>query len=180
MHHKTRILLQELCVFLLFFVMCINSANAIYVYRYEQERDTWCWAASAQMIGHTLGRTVTQSQIVEYVKGSVCDGGADIFQASQAVDYATLQYSTVHGKFLTFSDVIAELSSGDPFYVSIGWNSGSGGHAVVASGYSSTSRTVTLIDPWYDAETAAYPYDSMISSCTFQTGTGYWRNTITV
>ena len=38
MHHKTRILLQELCVFLLFFVMCINSANSIYVYRYEQER----------------------------------------------------------------------------------------------------------------------------------------------
>lgn len=29
----------------------ITSANAVYVYRYQQEQTNWCWAASAQMMG---------------------------------------------------------------------------------------------------------------------------------
>jgi hypothetical protein len=51
----------------------ITSANAVYVYRYQQEQTNWCWAASAQMIGHTMGRDVTQSAIVDYVLGTIAN-----------------------------------------------------------------------------------------------------------
>lgn len=54
----------------------ITSANAVYVYRYQQEQTHWCWAASAQMIGHTLGRQVTQTDIVTQVKGMDINDGA--------------------------------------------------------------------------------------------------------
>lgn len=162
------------------FVMFISSASAIYVYRYEQEQSNWCWAASAQMIGHTLGRNVSQSSIVQYVKGTVANvGSGDILDASKAVDYATLRYSTVRGSALSFTAAKSELDAGEPFYISIGWTDGTG-HAVVGAGYSISGNTLTVVDPAVGCGTKAFSYNSMITQCNFQSGVGTWRNTITV
>ena len=75
----------------------ITSANAVYVYRYQQEKTQWCWAASAQMIGHTLGRQVTQTDIVTQVKGMDINDGATDTEMKNAVTYATPSYDHLHG-----------------------------------------------------------------------------------
>ena len=160
----------------------ITSANAVYVYRYQQEQTNWCWAASAQMIGHTMGRNVTQSAIVDYVMGTVANiGSGNIENASKAVNYATLRNTTIRGAALSFAASKAELDSGEPFYISIGWkDKDGGGHAVVAAGYNTSASTLTVVDPAPKCGTKAYSYNSMITGCVFQSGTGKWRNSITI
>lgn len=161
-------------------ILLSTSAQAIYVHRYEQKYSQWCWAASAQMIGHTMGRDVTQSAIVEFVKGAAENApAADIYEASRAVDYATLLYSTAHFSPLTYASAQAELSAGEPFYVRIGWDS-KDGHAVVASGYNLSAGTITIVDPAVECGTKAFSYSAMVSGCTFQSGTGTWTHTVTI
>lgn len=166
-------------IMMVFLGIFTSSANAIYVHRYEQEKSQWCWAASAQMIGHTLGRTVSQRDIVDYTKGTVANIPADIWDASKAVDYATLRYSEVRGAPLTYTDAKSELDDGEPFYISIGWKNGSG-HAVVVSGYNTNADTLAVVDPAHGCGLKSFSYDSMITECRFQSGVGTWRNTITV
>ena len=167
--------LVSLCLATVFII----NANAIYVYRYEQEMSNWCWAASAQMIGHTKGRNVSQSAIVEYVMGSSVNVGANIDQCKQAVDYATLIYSTIAGSAIPYANAKSELDDGEPIFIRIQWNSG-GGHAVVASGYNLSAGTITIVDPAVGCGTQAYLYRTMVSNCQFESGTGKWQNTITI
>lgn len=78
----------------------ITSANAVYVYRYQQEKTQWCWAASAQMIGHTLGRQVTQTDIVTQVKGMDINDGANDTEMKMLLHtqrFATPSYDHLHG-----------------------------------------------------------------------------------
>ncbi len=161
-------------------ILLSSSAQAIYVHRYEQKYSHWCWAACAQMIGHTVGRDVPQSAIVEFVKG-VAENvpAADIYESSRAVDYATLLYSTAHTSPLTYADALAELGAGEPIYIRIGWNS-NGGHSVVASGFNSSAGTITVVDPAAGCGTKSFSYSAMVSTCTFQSGTGKWTHTVTI
>ena len=78
----------------------ITSANAVYLYRYQQEKTQWCWAASAQMIGHTLGRQVTQTDIVTQVKGMDINDGANDTEIKMLLHtqrFATPSYDHLHG-----------------------------------------------------------------------------------
>ena len=94
----------------------ITSANAVYVYRYQQEQTNWCWAASAQMIGHTMGRDVTQSAIVDYVLGTIANvTSGDIENEEKAVNYATLRNTTLRRSALSFAATKSELDTGEPF-----------------------------------------------------------------
>jgi hypothetical protein len=161
----------------------ITSANAVYVYRYQQEKTQWCWAASAQMIGHTLGRQVTQTDIVTQVKGMDINDGANDTEMKNAVTYATLRNSVLRSSAWPFASATNELSTGEPFLIKLTWYKNSepnGAHAVVASGYNITSGTLTVVDPWYGCGTKAFDYNSMITNCKFQSGTGKWTATIYV
>ena len=129
-----------------------------------------------------MGRNVTQSAIVDYVMGTVANiGSGNIENASKAVNYATLRNTTIRGAALSFAASKAELDSGEPFYISIGWkDKDGGGHAVVAAGYNTSASTLTVVDPAPKCGTKAYSYNSMITGCVFQSGTGKWRNSITI
>ena len=158
----------------------INSANAIYVHRYQQEQSKWCWAASAQMMGHTMGRDVTQSAIVDYVLGTVANvSSGDIENEKKAVNYATLRNTTLRRSALSFAASKSELDSGEPIYIQIIWDAG-GAHAVVVSGYNVSANTLTVVDPWTGCGTKEFSYNSMITGCDFQSGSGKWSNSITI
>ena len=133
----------------------INSANAIYVHRYQQEQSKWCWAASAQMMGHTMGRDVTQSAIVDYVLGTVANvSSGDIENEKKAVNYATLRNTTLRRSALSFAASKSELDV--------------------------SANTLTVVDPWTGCGTKAFSYNSMITGCDFQSGSGKWSNSITI
>lgn len=98
----------------------ITSANAVYVYRYQQEQTNWCWAASAQMMGHTMGRDVTQSAIVDYVLGTIANvTSGDIENEKKAVNYATLRNTTLRRSALSFAATKSELDTGEPIYIQL-------------------------------------------------------------
>lgn len=161
-------------------IMLSTSARAFKVTRHEQENTNWCWAASAQMMGEAVGRYVTQSAIVDYVKGTVANvPAADIFDEGRAVDYATLRYSTIHRTPLTFAAAMSELGAEEPIFVRIEWRPRNG-HAVVASGYNLSVGTITIVDPAEGCGIKAFPYRTMVSGCTFQSGTGKWTDSITI
>lgn len=158
----------------------ITSANAVYVYRYQQEQTNWCWAASAQMMGHTMGRDVTQSAIVDYVLGTIANvTSGDIENEKKAVNYATLRNTTLRRSALSFAATKSELDTGEPIYIQLAWNVG-GAHAVVVSGYNTSAGTLTIVDPAKGCGTKSFSYNSMITGCTFQSGTGKWSNSITI
>lgn len=161
-------------------ILLSMSAQALYVRRCEQENSSWCWAASAQMMGIAVGRNVTQSAIVDYVKGTTANvPAADIFDESRAVDYATLRYSTIHRTPIIYAAAKSELDADDPIFVRIEWDSRNG-HAVVASGYNLSAGTITIVDPAVGCGIKAFSYSAMVSGCTFQSGTGKWTDTITI
>ena len=52
----------------------ITSANAVYVYRYQQEQTNWCWAASAEnSVRYEMKNPRTQKSAVNKIKGTTRD-----------------------------------------------------------------------------------------------------------
>ena len=63
---------RSLTAMVLLLSCMLTSASASTVIRREQEQKKWCWAACAQMVGHTItGRLFSQSDICKYVKGGI-------------------------------------------------------------------------------------------------------------
>ena len=97
----------------------------------------------------------------------------------KAVNYATLRNTTLRRSALSFAATKSELDTGEPIYIQLAWNVG-GAHAVVVSGYNTSAGTLTIVDPAKGCGTKSFSYNSMITGCTFQSGTGKWSNSITI
>lgn len=130
--------------------------------------------------GTHQGRDVTQSAIVDYVLGTIANvTSGDIENEKKAVNYATLRNTTLRRSALSFAATKSELDTGEPIYIQLAWNVG-GAHAVVVSGYNTSAGTLTIVDPAKGCGTKSFSYNSMITGCTFQSGTGKWSNSITI
>jgi hypothetical protein len=140
-----------------------NSFNFVYA---EQKNTKWCWAACIQMILNYYGVEITQSQVVYRTFGANTGGNlpnwaGDIYSIHANLNNWNIDNS---GKKYVVSAacyrgapnkdwLIEELSNGYPVF--IGYNTGSGGHAVLITACTylfkngqSEIQTLTVRDPW--------------------------------
>lgn len=52
--------------------------------------------------------------------------------------------------------------------------------AVLMQSLYTSAGTLTIVDPAKGCGTKSFSYNSMITGCTFQSGTGKWSNSITI
>ncbi len=112
-----------------------------------QEKAQWCWAASIQMVLNYYDIDITQRQIVERTYGKDVFGDLPDWAASIETIHSNLNNWSVDNKGKTYI-VNAQFGAGapEPFFlieelshqrpVIIGYQSESGGHAVVVTALS--------------------------------------------
>jgi hypothetical protein len=105
------------------------------------------------------------------------DGNAaDVCTGIGYITHGTV--STSWGSTLSIATHYAEIDSGQPVAVRMGWTGG-GGHWLVASGYEDRNTSIpelVLVDPWQNTPTRAYPYSALTTVCAIGTGTGTYTH----
>ena len=154
--------------------MATGYVRQLSVIRHKQEKSYWCWAASAQMVGHYITKSAkTQSAIVKNVKGSVVNDGASDSELKKAVQYAVGSKYTVSTNnivpLVTFVNYI--YSRKHPAVMKVLWTNNKA-HAVVIAGVNSNNNTLYVIDPWESVTNRWMNYNSMCNGTTFGSGTG--------
>ncbi|MEZ4631822.1 MAG: papain-like cysteine protease family protein [Deinococcales bacterium] len=117
-----------------------------------QEQSNWCWAAVSQMVLAWHGYEVSQSSLVQEIKGRVIDRPASAAEIISVVSNRPTRYGsfTQAGRLAKVLDIIEELDAGNPLIV------GFEGHAYVMTAivYQKddyqriTPLGVYLRDPW--------------------------------
>jgi len=153
------------------------AANPLGVRRFEQEKDQWCWAACMQMVGTYMTRNnYSQTTIVDEVKGAIVNEGAQTSEVASGLTNIWRLSASINTS-LTFDLCQAHILNSRPFVMFVRWNTGHA-HFIVCDGYSTSAKTIHVIDPWYGCGATYVSYADAISSCKFQTGTGRWTHTV--
>ncbi|PWM42882.1 MAG: hypothetical protein DBX47_07715 [Clostridiales bacterium] len=161
-----------------------------------QEQNLWCWAACAQMTGRTYvpASTITQSNIVQHIKGNTNNQAASIVETATASTFATNNTVNFSGSVstLTEQNLRIQLNSGNIVTIALGFYPGSGttrngGHVVVVYGYQISSTGVlsylirdpwpTVSDPW-PAPNPGQSYTRTYAQLINTAGTRRWDQTI--
>lgn len=179
-NNRKKALKVSFCALIVLVSTCVCAfAIELSVTRYQQEKDNWCWAASAQMIGkYKTGTAKTQSAIVTHVKGSTVNSGANTAEVQKALKYTTGKSTVYLEGVVGFGVLQGHLQNGDPPYLSLVWNSG-GGHGVVCSGTRTNNgeQQIRVIDPWYNKGIKYFSYNGAKNGTQFQSGYGSWVRT---
>lgn len=149
--------------------------------RQEQQNTNWCWAASSVMVGrYDTTSILTQSQIVQAVKGAIINTGGSGAEEARAIRIASgnVKTATSIERVISFNQVVSNIDNRHPFIIRMEWNSG-GRHAVVCGGYSLSSNAMRVIDPAPGVTSREYNYNSMIRGTTIGSGTGRYFATVT-
>lgn len=153
-----------------------------------QEKDQWCWAASALMAAKTYGATnKTQSDIVKYTVGSTLNVGVDFAEVVGAANYAC-NFQAIHclNGVLTQDELILELNYGNPVIISRGWypnnDQREGGHDTVIYGYYASNNTYQFMirDPLPVNTGRSYSrtYAEILDGRSTNVDTGRWERSI--
>ena len=160
------------------------QSTRIMIDRQAQEQTKWCWAACADMVGEYAydnpNFTITQSRIVELVKGYVVNVTASIEETVGALFRATNQ--TIIGSYtdidyFSYYDVVSEIDSNQLFIIRIGWEQG-GGHFVVGSGYDHVLNEIFIVNPKPESECKYYEYIELVRGTKITGVKGSWTDTI--
>ena len=109
-----------------------------------QQTDSWCWAASEQMVLATYGFQYSQAEIVTATYGAVVDSGGTAQQIQAGlISLGGLPAQVVSGP-LTFQQIQTLISQGTPVIVQYESPYLNEGHFVVIYGYTSDGNL--LID----------------------------------
>lgn len=143
-----------------------KAVTTLQVPYYKQEKSNWCWAATSRMTGKYLypASSVSQTQIVQHVKGSVVNRPATVYETVDATEYVTndaINFAEVRAP-LSFASVKTYINAGIPIQPLV--NDGSSGHYYVIYGYNETSsgNYLYLVDPW-DAYGKYVSYDDFLN-----------------
>lgn len=145
-------------------VVAYADSNSLSIYAYQQEEDSWCWAACMQSVLEYYGDSESQSDIVTTAFGEPINWGASLWNVLDTYYsygyYAESQYSA-----LDFNEVVAEIDSGRPIHTSSGY------HARLIIGYYTygDSEYVEYIEP-ENGSIGLMEYDEYVSS--------FWSETI--
>ncbi len=148
----------------------------ILIERVQQRYNQWCWAACSEMVGtYTINNaTITQTDIVKKIHGSLLDKSGTASDVVNAIKYAsnyTKNPTSLLGS-LSYSQVVDKLDANHPIVIGILWNGG-GGHMVVCSGYDKNTKKVQIIDPWKNCATNYYSFQEICLGVELQSGSGY-------
>ncbi len=137
---------------------CVPPANvSLNVPLYPQELTNWCWAASGQMVLKQLGIETTQcAEAQDEFSGLTCcpsDSASDGCDEGgwPQFDKFNLIYRRTNSKALSLSELKKQLGCAkQPVAFSWRWIDNSGGHMMVAIGYSNVNGEdlVEVNDPW--------------------------------
>ena len=155
------------------------TAYTMNVTKYAQEKTNWCWVACAKMIGAYYGRLYAQSDICQYVKGSVVNQTASLSEVTSAINYASNR-SVMQAGVAKLDAFINEARNNRPSVLRIGWNSG-GGHVYVVRGAQEEMGPALgglfVIDPISGRANAFYEYSKLVNGTTLASGTGKYTHT---
>ena len=129
-------------------VQAASSRTTLPVPIYQQEKTNWCWAAAARMAGvyKYWTTSVTQSEIVGFIKGSSnINEPGDIFETAESITYVTKGlYSALTAGQWPMSNIEHSIDNDYPVVPLV--NDGNTGHYYVICGYNSSK--IVLNDPW--------------------------------
>lgn len=154
--------------------------------RRRQQKDLWCWIASAEMIGKYVNpsSTLTQGEVATRIAGlGLLDEpnfSALFPAAAKAVEmFGGDKITGVHiyGRAMPYMYTIENIEAQRPLLAYLSWDLLSG-HDVVISGYSVIDESIRVIDPWEDVPTQFVPYDDALAGYQFGTGYGKYANAI--
>lgn len=139
---------------------------------HAQEKNNWCWCASAQMVLEFYGHTYTQTEIAQwavggqdianYLYGSTdanMHGDDEILAHYGDIESTGLAYA------ISYSTLSGEMEHTRPVIIRWGWDS-EGGHILVIRGADSEDE-VYLNDPWYGQSINTYSWVCRGSSHTW-------------
>lgn len=154
--------------------------------RFFQQKSNWCWAAGALMSASTVVvTTVTQSDIVQSVKGNTDNNTASVSEICSAASFASnheLTYSA-QGVLSEFK-IINELSEGNPVLITRGWylsdGTRNGGHVTIIYGY--YQGEFFIRDPWPVSSGDSYTrtYAEIVNGRSSGVDTGKLENCIII
>lgn len=173
---------RSLTAMVLLLSCMLTSASASTVIRREQEQKKWCWAACAQMVGHTItGRLFSQSDICKYVKGGIINDVATIDELASAILLTSRRNPTIYNSEIYWLKTLDEVKS-DPLTIRIQWDIG-GGHFVVISnaGYDAAKGgMIEIVDPAENTRPEKYNYDAVVNGTRIQSGKGRWTHSVMI
>jgi glucan-binding YG repeat protein len=145
----------------------------ILIQRQAQEKSNWCWAACSAMVGkYYTNSSITQSDIVKFIKGDTYNRSGQPEEIVDAIRYASK--NTKNPKFiseyLNYSEVVEKIDENHPFVIGVRRDINGykiGGHAIVCAGYDKLHSTVRIIDPWGLTETKYYAYFDILHNYEF-------------
>lgn len=165
--------------------MSTSDRTALYITRYAQEKDNWCWAACAKMLGKAIrGIAYSQESIVIHVQGSPLDVGVFNPGMKSAIQYAVGSNYSVSIRSVTAYNTLKNMicSSRRPFSIKVCW-SGTALQAhyyVVDGANSGSTQELRLVDPWGTVSTKWYSYSALVNGTTLTSGTGSYTDTFLV
>lgn len=141
----------------------------------KQEKSNWCWAACTQAILSYNNKTVSQSDIVTYVKGSDSDVGGNTSNIADALNHFldVTTYKSHTGNTKTYSTMVTKIKNSKPIVLAGHYTLNSGAtsdHAVVCYGYNSqNSKELKL----YIKSPTTSGAKSLTFVCSSETATSY-------
>lgn len=125
------------------------SAGDLFVTPVRQAMSNWCWAACDVMAGdyEVQGSARSQSDVVQYIHGSIVNKGATISQIAEGAEYVTYHYASYYGAVTTFSlDTFKYFINdlGNPVIAVIVWfdtdDTVIGAHALLVCGHNTSGN----------------------------------------
>lgn len=156
------------------------------IVRRKQEKNHWCWAASAEMIGkyRNPASTKTQGNIVSNFYIGEFDIGGLTIQMPAALEYVgenKIKGTKINRAPLDFNKTKSSIDNDEPFVGVLVWsNSGliPNGHMVAMTGYAEKTREIKIVDPWENTPTGFVPYDKAVAEYAFETGLGTYTDSV--
>lgn len=158
---KVILLSSVFCMMVMASVIVCNAGTLV-ISQVTQERDRWCWAACAEMVGRWNYGSHSQSDIVSYVKGSVVNEYGNIDEATLGTAYASnFDGEFINGgKFVESSVKYIINTWNEPIIAGLRGNWGAG-HMVVIHGYN--DGDLYICDP-ADGSSTWVSYDTLSNS----------------
>lgn len=148
-----------------------NSAGVLYsteliVDEEKQQKENWCWAACAVMVGtYNTNYTSTQNAVVGathfYSEADVAEVDSVVVKGMNFASRNTK--SGIITSPLSFNEAVAQIDKNHPFMIHLSPLDGSTGHMVVCTGYKKRNENeyVLIVDPDPTMPTVYYGYKNL-------------------
>lgn len=141
----------------------------------KQEKSNWCWAACTQAVLNYNGESVSQTDIVTYVKGSELNEGGKVSEMASALNHFldVTTYSGYTGTIKGYSKIVTKIKLSKPVILAGHYTLNSGAtsdHAMLCYGYSSQNSDELKL---YVKSPTTTGTDTITLTCSDENATSY-------